>query len=510
MSTTTLTAPVATDAARSDARPLVDRIPGWALLLAGAAAILLTSPRWGIAALAWLAPVPLLLYARRIRGWRGWLALGGVLIVAHPIQLLSIATAPIPPLAMIPFGVPRGLLVLLALLIAEQLRRRTGEAIGVFAFASATVLLDWIGYRHTEFGQWVATGNGQVDVLPLLQLAAITGIAGLGFLIAWVAAALASLLASPPPLRRWRHLLIAAAVSAAAMLYGSLRLDHTGGRTVRVAAVVTDLGLSRAGIPDARARADNDDALFARTRAAAARGARLVVWNEVATLVEIGDEGALLERGRAVARELGVDLVLAYGVLLSHRPLLLDNKYAFITSDGDIADSYSKQHPVPGAEPSQPGHGPLHVIDRPYARVGGAICYDYDFPAMGLEHAERGAELVVVPSSDWRGIDPVHTQMARVRAIEGGFSLVRSTRWGASAGFDAYGRVRGWMQTTEANDRVMVTDVPIGRIHTVYSAIGDTPVAAAGGFLLVAAGLAVRRRRRDRLASPGDRGSFAP
>lgn len=69
------------------------------------------------------------------------------------------------------------------------------------------------------------------------------------------------------------------------------------------------------------------------------------------------------------------------------------------------ACTYQKHHPVPG-EPSIRGTEPLRVLARPYGRVGGAICYDYDFPALAREHARLGADLVVVPSSDWRGIDP--------------------------------------------------------------------------------------------------------
>lgn len=111
---------------------------------------------------------------------------------------------------------------------------------------------------------------------------------------------------------------------------------------------------------------------------------------------------------------------------------------------------------------------------------------------------QLGAELVVVPSSDWRGIDPVHTLMSRVRAIEGGFSVMRAVRWGSSAGFDAYGRVRGWMPVTEDNERVLVMNVPVGRVETLYSAIGDAPVAAAGVWLLIALVFAWRRGGRRR------------
>jgi apolipoprotein N-acyltransferase len=59
--------------------------------------------------------------------------------------------------------------------------------------------------------------------------------------------------------------------------------------------------------------------------------------------------------------------------------------------------------------------------------MSGALCYDYDFPALAAQHGSLGVDLVALPSSDWRGIDPIHTQMAAVRAIEQGVSIVRST-----------------------------------------------------------------------------------
>lgn len=479
-------------------RALAEHLPLWLLATLGALATLLTGPRWGVAALAWLAPVPYLLYARRARGWRPWLALLGVMAVVFPLQLLPIVTAPLPFVLIFPFGLPAALGAFLIVLASEQLRRRTGDVVGLLSFAALVALLDWVGLRWTELGAWSTTANSQVGSPTVIQLAALTGLAGIGLLMAWFAGVVTMLLASPQPRRRWPHLLAVSAALLAALAFGSARLDRQhGSRTVTVAAVVTDLGLGPHGIPAPAALAANTDTLFARTRLAAARGARLVVWNEAATLVEPADEPALLARGQREARALGVDLVLAYGTIASRAPLLLDNQYRFITSEGAIADTYRKHHPVPG-EPSMRGTAPLHLITRPYARLAGAICYDYDFPALAREHSRLGADLVFVPSSDWRGIDPVHTLMARVRAVENGFSVLRSTRWAPSAAFDGYGRIRGWMPVTEHNDRVMVASVPVGRVRTLYSAVGDTPVVAASAAWLALALTHALRKRRGR------------
>jgi apolipoprotein N-acyltransferase len=461
-------------------------VPAAALLGAGLLLALATGPRWNVSALAWLAPVPFLLFARRAHGWRAWGALLGTLIVGHAIQTALLATTPVSTLGTMLFGPPLAFLRFGAIAIGEWVRRRTGEGRGLIAYVLATVVLDWMGYGATELGGWMATANSQVGWLELMQLASIGGLAGIGLLMAWLAGSLALWIGGGS-----RRMVVAALLALiAALAWGTTRLARpVDGPTVAIAAVTTEVGPGEQGMPDDAALAANTEGLFARTHLAAGRGARVVVWNEVATLVSPADEAAFLARARSTAQELGIDLVLAYAVLETETPVLLDNKYVFIADDGAVLDEYQKHHPVPG-EPSIRGSGALRLLDRPYGRVGGAICYDYDFPAIAREHARGGADLVLLPSSDWRGIHPVHTLMARVRAIEGGFSLVRSTRWAASGMFDRLGTVRAWMPPGE--DGVLVAQVPVARAETIATRLGDAPIAIAA---IVLVGLVLTGRR---------------
>jgi apolipoprotein N-acyltransferase len=84
--------------------------------------------------------------------------------------------------------------------------------------------------------------------------------------------------------------------------------------------------------------------------------------------------------------------------------------------------------------------------------------------------------------------------MARIRAIEGGFAVVRSVRWAASAAFDARGRVRAWMPAVDDNDGIMMARVPVMRTPTVASVLGDLPIAFAAAILAGMLALAARRR----------------
>jgi apolipoprotein N-acyltransferase len=228
---------------------------------------------------------------------------------------------------------------------------------------------------------------------------------------------------------------------------------------------------------------------------AASRGARVVVWNEAATVVPAAEESLFVRRGAELARRRGIDLVLAYIVPATDVPYRMENKYVWLSENGDVLESYFKHHPVPG-EGSLKGAAPLRVLARPYGKLAGAICYDYDFPEMSLAHARLGAGLVVVPASDWRGIDPYHTQMARIRAIEGGFSVLRPVRWATSGAFDAYGRSRATLSHFEDNDRVILATLPVLRVPTFYSRIGDAPVLLFGVILVGAFVEAFRRRAK--------------
>ena len=107
-------------------------------------------------------------------------------------------------------------------------------------------------------------------------------------------------------------------------------------------------------------------------------------------------------------------------------------------------------------------------------------------------HAQGGAGIVMVAGSDWRGIDPYHTLMARAHAIEGGMSVVRPARDATSMMFDAYGRVRASLGAWEDNEGIMMGIVPTRHVQTFYTTLGDWPAILAGGFLVFALTRALR------------------
>jgi apolipoprotein N-acyltransferase len=458
----------------------------WIWLVAGILLTVGAEMRWGIGALAWIAPVPFLRYLRVTRGWKSQLLFMVAMLIAWTLVVFKIITEPV-PLAFAPgFGLVLALFLGVPYLGWNVLRRMGGDGLlTVLGFAGLMSIAEWLQHVATPFGSWGAAAYTQVEHLALLQLASLVGMAGVSFLVYIVASALELALAQGPARAR-TPLAVAGAAVALALTFGGLRLAASGvahDETALVAAVGTDLDVSPGGaLPTDEELRAVEDAIVRRTRNAAAAGAQLVSWTEAAMLVMPEKEAAFLDRHAALADDLDIELVAGYVVLLSEQPFQYENKYAWFRPDGSLDHQYLKHHPVAG-EPAVKGTGPLGAVDSKLGSLSGAICYDYDYPRLGLQHARQDADMVIVPSSDWRGIDPIHTQMAAIRAIEGGHSVLRSTRWGLSAGIDRHGRIRGWRSDFDDDRKVLLVDMPLEGVATVYGTIGDAFIG--GLFLLV-------------------------
>ena len=463
----------------------VDRYPVLWLFL-GVALLAATHFRFGIDALTWVAWVPFLRFLRLRPGVGPAFMVIVAGIVAFTLGVLKIVTPPLPMAIAVGFGVPIGLMLTVPAVAYGTLRPRLEHrmpALTALLFPALMGLGEWSQSTFTELGSWGAAAHTQLDNLALLQLASITGAAGVSFVIYLVNVAVERAL--------WgQHRLLGASLGAVLAIQGvgGMRLAslETNTDVVRVAAVGTEATFGGAPLPDSAELAAINDGIERRVRQAAAQGAEIVVFNEGATLTLPNDRPAFEARWAALADELDIEMVAAWIVPVQLDPLQYENVSVTFRPDGTGTPPYLKHHPVPG-EPAIPGTGPLPALDTASARVGTAICYDGDFPRLGLGHARNGVDLLAVPSSDWRGIDPIHTEMLRLRAIEGGYSVVRSTRLGLSAGIDAGGRFRGTQSAYDTGDKVLLVDVPRAQIATLYRWWGDGFIALCLLVVLVAA-----------------------
>jgi len=153
------------------------------------------------------------------------------------------------------------------------------------------------------------------------------------------------------------------------------------------------------------------------TRAAAADGAKLIVlpekWTAMGSEQDLRAgaetlEGAAIGWARAIARELGVDLVAGSVLERVTGQVKLANTSVHINPQGEVAAVYRKMHmfdvEVGGrsyreSELEQPGEEIVLSRTAGGVELGLSICYDLRFPELYRILAVRGARVVALPAA---------------------------------------------------------------------------------------------------------------
>ncbi len=80
----------------------------------------------------------------------------------------------------------------------------------------------------------------------------------------------------------------------------------------------------------------------------------------------------------------------------------------------------------------------------------------------------------------------IHAEMARMRAIEQGFALVRPTMDGTMMMTDSAGRILASLTSQDDRTALLVADIPVKHRFTFYSLTGDSfGVLCGRGFLSI-------------------------
>lgn len=256
---------------------------------------------------------------------------------------------------------------------------------------------------------------------------------------------------------------------------------------------------------------------------------RLIVWPEGAVdhLLEDGYPVEWYYRGppdvnrRRLAALLGPqDTLLAGGsaLMFDGRGKLINaaNTVFAVTADARLAGRYDKAHLVPYGEylPARPilgaiglarlvpgnidfveGPGPQSLPIPGFGPVGMQICYEIIFSGQVVDRAHR-PRVLFNPSNDaWFGAwgPPQHLAQARMRAVEEGLPVLRSTPTGISAVIDADGRLLGHVPQHQAG--AVELPLPPALPPTLFARWGNILAFAVAGLMILTA-IAFRRRAR--------------
>ncbi len=454
-----------------------------------------------------LAPLFLIRFLRTRKVGAGYLLMMLVLMAANIIAWWNnMPTLPIP--ARIIFGLVTGLLYTVPFLLDRVLVSRFSGLAATLVFPFASAAFEFLTLWPSPLGAWGSLAYNQFSSLHLTQVASITGMWGVTFLVSWFASTVNWIWEEGVD---WPRIRRGVAMYAGVMLivlgYGVIRLTYFFPEpgTVRIHGIVetdytrttweTELfPLSQSDPQAFRAQMTPvyERYLEATLREAQA-GAQIVVWPEVAVEGFKEDLDAVLARAQDIARQEGIYLSIGLNVIGPGSYSEGENRLLLIDPNGDILVNYLKY----GCTAFNMYSVQVPTVETPYGRLGAVLCCDLDYPYVIRQVSQKGVDILLVPSYEPTTAQiTAHSQMASFRSIENGMSIFRPTAQGISLAIDPYGRTLGSMDATRVSERAFVVQLPNHRVSTVYSLVGELfGWLTVAGFAIIAASGIVRGRK---------------
>jgi apolipoprotein N-acyltransferase len=425
--------------------------------------------------------------------------------------------------------------------VLSALRRRSA-GVRILAVAASWTVFElarssgFLGYP------WVLSAHSQYLNPAVMQLAELTGVWGVSFVVVLVNAALAELaLAAPSRLRSGGLRLALLAVFA---LVG---LTHLGGAVVLAAENRYPAADEQVRVALVQQNSDprkhDYEQTFASLRRLSDEALRerpdLIAWSETAFVPNIrrwGEEDPRRYRLARLVREfreyqagLGTWLLTGnddYRRVLDEDGMEIErlsyNASVLFSDAGERRETYHKIKLVPFTEhfpfeeelPAvyaaleafdvhfwEPGRERV-VFRHPKFSFATPICFEDVFPNEVRAFVNEGAEVILNLTNDYWSLTEVqarqHFAASIFRSVENRRPLLRSTASGLTAHVDPYGRVVD--TRPQYSEQVLLAELSVSNDPpmTLYTRAGDWfPLAAA----VLLAGLLVsglrRRRRRD-------------
>ena len=474
-------------------------IERYLLLATGLILFLVSNGRWIVPMATWLTFIFLLRFFRSQKNFWHILIGATTYVSVYCIAWQGLIKFPGIIYYVIAGGI--GIAFFVPFVIDKLFSSRVSGFMTTLVFPLTWTSIEFIGFQFSPFGTWGSLAYTQYGNLPFMQLASITGIYGLTFLITWFASVVNWIWEQNFVWSKIRKgVTIYISVIVAVLLYGGIYLMFLSPKSneVRVAGIQSHIAeeilkpvvdqinagdLSR-GVWDTYFTKTNIivDDLFAKSEIAARGGARIIAWSENPVMIRKEDEPSFIEKGKNFAKKEQVYLVMNYSINLSDDPRkaprekFWSDRTVIISASGEVLSTYRKTILVPGFEATiaVSGNDKASVVDTPYGYITSLICFDNDFPSfVNKQVGGKGVDILFDPSGDWKGLEPFHTNMMAFRAIENGFSVVRITGMGLSAVYDYQGRTLATMDYFKTTDKVFTAYVPEKGVWTVYSHIGD-------------------------------------
>jgi apolipoprotein N-acyltransferase len=447
--------------------------------------------------LAWIALVPILTalgFARYLQAFLMAFLMGMIFCALH-IWWLNVVPD-LPFVAFIAIALYIGLFFGLFGLFFCMIMRRT-RWLKVLVAPALWVAMEFLRSNLSFLAiPWGLLGHSQYANVAIIQIASITSVYGISFLIVLVNSALAEGLLwilnhrmgittqHPPKKAVFSSIVVALTAVLIVYLWGDYQVRMSGENKngILTASVIQgNIPQNEKWNPKFRKK------IIKRYRELTLKASRknpdLIIWPESATPTYLRNDHDIYLTVRDLVRETETPLLLGSASLAKinrggKKDNQLKNSAFLVDRYGRIISAYHKMRLLPFGEylplegrfpwprwlvPKNgifiPGTYPK-VFELHGARFGVVICWENLFPGLFRKFVKEGAEFMVnLTNEAWFEKTAASRQilsMSVFRAVENRVSLLRSANTGISSLVDPLGRVQGRVMDEDGND-IMVT-----------------------------------------------------
>ncbi|WP_247680053.1 nitrilase-related carbon-nitrogen hydrolase [Chitinophaga polysaccharea] len=458
----------------SDLKPVSKELLAAGLLFAGICWYLSFSLSSHIWWPLWVAPVPILYFSLRLTGkWTFLIAFAGYLIgrLSWVPYLLSVLPSPLVFLFTLLFP----LIFALQVIAARKLMLTYSHWSTVFVFPVWVTTMEYLGFLTAPDGTAGSIAYTQCDFLPVVQIASLTGIQGITFLVTFFPVAIALIIYRYQRKQSIRTLsFVTIGVLVAAMVWGFVRLNQTSSATKSLQ--VGMAAIDKRAYHNENTKGEDRDLYLAnlylrQVGELAKQGAEIIVFPEKMFTVRDNRRPGFIQQFKDTAM---VHHVCIVACVTQQKGDYYENRAWVIGKDGALLADYQKVHLFAGEllDSLKPGKEPGLFL-RNGTTEGVAICKDMDFQQYISRYGSADCNVLYVPAWDFERDGWLHSRMAMMRCVEGGFGMVRNARKGRLTINDYCGRVLYEVNSDKGTPALLSGNMDIQHHATLYNKWGD-------------------------------------
>jgi apolipoprotein N-acyltransferase len=444
------------------------------------AAILISGSCWYISNglngnhwyLLWIAPVPVLMVVLTSGPWTAFTVsflaylVGRLSWFSYLVSVMTITPALINTIVL-------SLIFAVIIVITRILILRTKKWYSVMIFPALWTSVEFLIFNFSPDGTAGSIAYSQSNVLPLVQVASVTGILGITFIITLVPSAIAL----GWYYYRIHHNIVPVFISSGiivlvVLIFGWIRLGNKPVKTVNIGISVLQEKFHSVSTDSINSPFELIVAGFyaQQVNILSKEGATAVLLPERAIAIDSKSDSMIYSHLSSTARSNNVYIITGYTNLKNK---IMRNSAMVIDSAGQLISDYNKAHLVKGLEDKfAPGKN-IAIFDFNRQKAGVAVCKDLDFPDYIRKYGKEKIDVLFVPAWDFGVDDWLHSRMAILRGVENGFSEVRAAREGRLTISDPEGRVHFESITADKYGHTLIDGIPLKGTSTIYTSLGN-------------------------------------